>query len=61
MWQKMWKGREFESATFHTLGGIGVGLLISAIWGEFIGLAVILVVISLAGHWWAFQKTKEGR
>lgn len=61
MWQKMWRGREFESATFHTIGGIGIGLLISAWFGTFLGLAIIFILISLAGHWWAFNKTKEVR
>ena len=61
MWSDIWKGRERQAVFVHFIGGIGLGLLISAWFGTFLGLGIILVLISAAGHYLAYQKTKEGR
>lgn len=57
----IWKGREKEASIFHSIGGIGIGLLISAWFGTFLGLGIILILISLGGHFWAYNRSKEGR
>ena len=55
----IWKGREKEAIIFHFLGGVGIGFLISAWFGTFLGLGIILVLTSLGGHYWAYQRSQR--
>jgi len=48
------KSRNNQIALFHWVGGAGVGFLISAIWGNFLVLGIILVLISLVWHIWFY-------
>lgn len=61
MWSNIWKGRERQAFLVHFIGGMGIGLLISAWFGTFLGLGIILVLVSLAGHYWAYNKAKKDR
>lgn len=54
--KKLWGERPFANSIFHSVGGVGIGLLL-ANWG--LGsslLGWLLLGVSIAGHVWARSK-----